>query len=154
LSTEQGLTLTTLFSLLMAAFIILNTFLMNVSERRRQLSILRAIGTTKTQVGRMLLGESLLLGVVGTLLGMVLGVLLAYFGTKLIGGAFDVQFPHLREVATPRPFIIGALFGMIMAVTGAVVPAYLAGQVSPLEGMNRVTEIKKWNFTRLFLIVG
>ena len=44
LSTEQGLTLTTLFTLLMAAFIILNTFLMNVSERRRHLSIMRAIG--------------------------------------------------------------------------------------------------------------
>src|SRR4051812_17282034 len=44
LSTEQGLTLTTGFILLMAAFIILNTFLMNVSERRRHLSIMRAIG--------------------------------------------------------------------------------------------------------------
>lgn len=154
LSTEQGLTLTTLFSLLMAAFIILNTFLMNVSERRRQLSILRAIGSTKMQIARMLLGEALLLGVIGTALGMILGVALAYFGTKLIGRAFDVQFPLLREVATPQPFIMGGLFGMIMAVMGAIVPAYLAGQVSPLEGMNRVTDIKKWNFTRLFLIFG
>lgn len=154
LSTEQGLTLTTLFSLLMAAFIILNTFLMNVSERRRQLSILRAIGSTKAQIGGMLLGESLLLGIIGTALGMLFGVLLAYFGTTLIARAFDVQFPHLSEVATPRPFIVGALFGMIMAVMGAIVPAYLAGQVSPLEGMNRVTDIKKWNFTRMFLILG
>src|SRR4029450_1171419 len=56
LSTEQGLTLTTLFSLLMAAFIILNTFLMNVSERRRHLSIMRAIGAKKGQIARMLLG--------------------------------------------------------------------------------------------------
>ena len=50
MSSEQGLELTTIFSLLMAAFIILNTFLMNVSERRRHISIMRAIGATRTQI--------------------------------------------------------------------------------------------------------
>src|SRR4029079_12495441 len=70
MSTEQGLTLTTAFSILMAAFIILNTFLMNVSERRRQLSILRAIGAKKRQIAGMLLGESALLGIIGTALGL------------------------------------------------------------------------------------
>jgi putative ABC transport system permease protein len=154
LSTEQGLTLTTSFSLLMAAFIILNTFLMNVSERRRQLSILRAIGAKKDEVSRMLLGEALLLGVIGTIVGLGLGVLLAFLGTYFVGKAFDVQLPHIREVMSPTPFITGIVFGLLMAVVGAVVPAYLAGQVSPLEGMNRVTNIKKWNFTRLFLVLG
>jgi putative ABC transport system permease protein len=154
LSTEQGLTLTTLFSLLMASFIILNTFLMNVSERRRQFSIMRAIGATKPQIGWMLLGESIVLGIIGTVLGIGLGVLLAYIGTNLIGSAFDVQFPHLREVATPWPFIVGAVFGMVMAIVGAIVPAWLATQVSPLEGMNRVTTVRKWDFTRVFLVVG
>jgi putative ABC transport system permease protein len=154
LSTEQGLTLTTAFSLLMASFIILNTFLMNVSERRRQFSIMRAIGATKPQIGWMLLGESIVLGIIGTVLGIGLGVLLAYIGTNLIGQAFDVQFPHLSEIVTPQPFIVGAAFGMIMAVVGAVVPAWLAAQVSPLEGMNRVTSVRKWDFTRAFLVLG
>ncbi len=154
LSTEQGLTLTTAFSLLMAAFIILNTFLMNVSERRRQLSILRAIGAKRDEVSYMLLGEALLLGVVGTIIGLGLGVALAFLGTFLIGRAFQVQFPALREVMTPMPFITGIVFGLLMAVVGAVVPAYLAGQVSPLEGMNRVATVRKWNFTRLFVVLG
>jgi putative ABC transport system permease protein len=153
-STEQGLTLTTWFSLLMAAFIILNTFLMNVSERRRHLSIMRAIGAKKSQIGGMLLGESIILGVLGTLLGLVLGVVVAFLSTGLIARAFDVQLPRLVEVMTPWPFILGTTFGLVMALVGAVVPAYLAGQVSPLEGMNRVTSIKKWDFTRWFLIIG
>jgi len=153
-STEQGLTLTTLFSLLMAAFIILNTFLMNVSERRRQLSILRAVGAKRKDVSSMLLGEAIMLGVVGTVVGLGLGVTLAFLGTYFVGRAFDVQLPRLREVMTPTPFITGIVFGLLMAFLGAVVPAYLAGQVSPLEGMNRVTNIKKWNFTRLFLVLG
>ena len=154
LSTEQGLTLTTLFSLLMAAFIILNTFLMNVSERRRQLSIMRAIGAKKMQIAGMLLGEAILLGIIGTLLGLGLGVLLAYLGTNLIARAFDVQLPHISEVMTLHPFIVGTTFGLIMALVGAIVPAYLAGQVSPLEGMNRVTTVRKWNFKRLFVFLG
>jgi putative ABC transport system permease protein len=154
LSTEQGLTLTTAFSLLMAAFIILNTFLMNVSERRRQLSILRAIGAKRNEVSYMLLREALLLGVVGTIIGLGLGVALAFLGTFFIGRAFEVQLPALRDVMTPKPFITGTVFGLLMAVVGAVVPAYLAGQVSPLEGMNRVAIVRKWNFTRLFLVLG
>lgn len=154
LSTEQGLTLTTYFSLLMAAFIILNTFLMNVSERRRQLSILRAIGAKRGDVSKMLLGEACILGVLGIVVGLVLGVVLAFLGTFLIGRAFDVQLPRLVEVITIRPFVIGTVFGLVMTVLGAVVPAYLAGQVSPLEGMNRVTSVRNWDFTRTFLIIG
>jgi putative ABC transport system permease protein len=153
-SSEQGLRLTTLFALLMAAFIIINTFLMNVAERRRQLSILRAVGAKKRQVTLMLLGESLLLGVVGTLLGMALGVGTAYFATHTLAHAFQVQLPHLTEVMTPTPFIVGAAFGMCMAFAGALVPALLAGSVSPLEGMNRVVPGRSRNFTWLFLAGG
>src|SRR5439155_8584946 len=152
-STEQGLTLTTAFSILMAAFIILNTFLMNVSERRRQLSILRAIGAKKRQISWMLLGESILLGIVGTIVGLGVGVLVAFFATTLVGRAFDVQLPSLFDVMTPTPFILGTTFGLLMALIGAVVPALLAGQVSPLEGMNRVAHLKKWDFTRYYLIL-
>jgi putative ABC transport system permease protein len=154
MSTEQGLTLTTAFSILMAAFIILNTFLMNVSERRRQLSILRAIGAVKNQISWMLLGESILLGIAGTVIGLGLGVAIAFFATTLVGRVFDVQLPSLFEVMTPQPFIIGSFFGLAMAVIGAIVPALLAARVSPLEGMNRVTNVKKWDFTRYYLLFG
>src|SRR4029079_17949225 len=131
-----------------------NTFLMNVSERRRQLSILRAIGAKKGQITWMLLGESVVLGVIGTAIGLGFGVVIAYFATTLIGRAFDVQLPSLFDVMTPTPFILGTAFGLIMALVGAIVPALLAGQVSPLEGMNRVANIKKWDFTRYYLIFG
>jgi putative ABC transport system permease protein len=151
LSTEQGLTLTTLFTLLMAAFIILNTFLMNVSERRRHLSIMRAIGARRIEIATMLLKEAIILGIAGTVIGMGAGVALAFVGTNLVGNAFDVQLPRLSEVITLGPFILGAVFGMGMAILGAVIPAIVAWYVSPLEGMNRVVAEKNWNFTRLLL---
>jgi putative ABC transport system permease protein len=154
LSTEQGLTLTTLFTLLMAAFIILNTFLMNVSERRRHLSIMRAIGAKKSEISFMLLYEAIFLGIAGTVIGMGCGVLLAFIGTNLVATAFDVQLPRLVEVMTIWPFVMGGTFGMGMALLGAIIPAIVAWFVSPLEGMNRVVPQMNWNFTRILLLVG
>jgi putative ABC transport system permease protein len=153
-SSEQGLELTTIFMLLMAAFIILNTFLMNVSERRRHISIMRAIGATRSQIMLSLLGEAFVLGLIGTIVGCGTGLGLAYVGTQVIAQAFEVQLPRLVEVMTPRPFIVGAIFGMLMAFIGAVLPAWLAGRVSPLEGMNRLVRQPSRNFNWLFAIVG
>ena len=138
LSAEKGLLLTTLFTLLMAGFIILNTFLMNVSERRRHLSIMRAVGATRTQISRSLVTESIVLGLVGTLIGIVMGVVAAFVVTFVVARAFQVDLPRLVEVMTIWPFVIGAGFGICMSIAGAIVPAWLAGRVSPLEGMNRI----------------
>jgi putative ABC transport system permease protein len=95
-----------------------------------------------------------MLGVVGTLIGMGCGVVLAFLGTYFVGRAFEVQLPRLVEVMTIWPFVIGGVFGLVMAFLGAVVPALIAGRVSPLEGMNRVVGQPKRSFTLLFLIGG
>ena len=133
LPTEQGLQLGTAASFVLAVFIILNTFLMNVSERRRQLAILRAIGATRRQVIGLLLREGLLMGFVGTLLGIVLGIGGAYVLTRAMEGLFQTPLPSL--IITPAPFILGPCFGMGMALIGTYFPARKAGLLSPLEGM-------------------
>ena len=66
---QKGLDFAYVTIMALAFFTILNTFLMNVGERRRQLAVLRAIGTTRRQIIRMLLLEGLTMGVVGTVLG-------------------------------------------------------------------------------------
>ena len=155
LSSEQGLTLTTIFMLLMAAFIILNTFAMNISERRRHLSIMRAIGTTRSQIILALMGEALFLGIIGTLIGIGSGFLLAYVGTNVVARAFDVQLPRLMEVITPWPFIKGTGFGLGMALGGAFFPSVLvAAKISPLEGMNRLVRQPSRSSTALLLVLG
>jgi len=153
-SSEQGLELTTLFSLFMAAFIILNTFLMNVSERRRHISIMRAIGATRMQIAGALLSEAMLLGLLGTVLGIAAGFGLAYFGTQIVSQAFDVQLPRLIEVLTIWPFVKGAVFGIVMAFLGAIIPSVIAAFVSPLEGMNRIVRSPTRSFTALLLTAG
>jgi putative ABC transport system permease protein len=135
-SSEEGLRLATAFSILLATFIIFNTFLMNVGERRQKLAIMRAVGATRRQISRMLLGESLVLGVVGTVLGILLGLAGAYLLTTALNQLLLASLPSMCITATP--FILAVVFGLGISLVGAVVPARRAGRVTPLEGMSAV----------------
>lgn len=139
LATQEGLQLATLFSLLLAAFLILNTFLMNVGERRRQFAILRAIGATRRQVTGLLIRESLLFGVLGTCLGIGVGIGLAWGLNETLADVLDVALPSITPaLQSPRPYVLAVIFGLVISVCGALAPALRAGRVSPLEGLNRV----------------
>jgi putative ABC transport system permease protein len=151
-SSEQGLRLSTIFSLLLSGFIILNTFLMNVSERRRQLSILRAIGATSGQIRRSLLGESLVLGVAGVLLGIGLGATIGRLLNRSLSSALDLQLPPAEVSAWT--IAAAAVFGLATSLIGAYIPAVRAGRVSPLEGMDRVSAADVSGVSRSYIAVG
>lgn len=133
LGTEQGLNLATAFALVIAAFIIYNTFQMNVGERRRQLGILRAIGTTRRQILLLVLREGLLMGIVGTILGSAIGVLGAYILAGSTARLLQITMPPPE--LSPVPFAVGALFGLGISLVGAFLPARRASQLSPTEAM-------------------
>ncbi|MFO0870087.1 MAG: FtsX-like permease family protein [Pirellulales bacterium] len=139
LGTQEGLTLASGFSLLLAGFLILNTFLMNVGERRRQFAILRAIGATRRQITGLLLRESLLYGVIGTVLGFGAGVGLAWALNASLADVLDVALPPISPLLrTWQPYLLAVIFGFLISLVGALAPALRAGKVSPLEGLNRV----------------
>jgi putative ABC transport system permease protein len=136
-ASHRALQIVTALSLVMAGFIILNTFLMNVGERRRELAIMRALGATRQQITRLLFGEGLLLGCLGTVLGMAVGLVGAQVLVSVLGQILRVTLPAM--IITPWPFVLATLFGFGVSLVGVAVPAYRAGNVSPLEGMSRVT---------------
>lgn len=138
LSTEQGLRLSTYYTQLMAGFIILNTVLMSLGERRRQFAIMRAIGATRWQIMSVILREAVLLGLIGTVLGVVTG----WFGGKLLvfslSRAFEAPLPATQYSWLPILFAVITGAGVVLA--GSLIPSFLARNVSPLEGMSRVTK--------------
>ncbi|MCI0361771.1 MAG: ABC transporter permease, partial [Planctomycetaceae bacterium] len=152
-SSEIGLELASLFSLLLAAFIILNTLLMNVGERRRHLAIMRAIGATRWQLTRALVGESLVLGTIGTALGIAVGIGAAWVSNRVLTRSLDVTLATVDEVLTAKPFILGAIFGLGMSVIGVLLPAMRIGKISPLEGMSRVApgDMRNWSWPFFWL---
>jgi putative ABC transport system permease protein len=152
MSTEQSLFVSTVFSFVLAVFIILNTFFMNVGERRRQLAIMRAVGATGRQIMYTMLGEAVLLGVIGTLIGIPLGLGLAWGMNRSMSKGFDVILPDPQ--VTWVPIVLSIVLGVGASVFGAFVPAWRAGQVSPVEGLSRVSREDIEGSGRRYLVLG
>jgi putative ABC transport system permease protein len=136
LSTEQGMRMARGFSLLVAVFIITNTFLINVTQRRRQIGIMRAIGATRSQIAGMMYREALLMGVVGTILGSLLGIAAAHFLTLAMGTLYQSDLPPIQ--LTIWPFLVGAGCGLGISLVAAILPSRKASHLSPLEAMRDV----------------
>ena len=152
LNAEQGLNFACALTVVLAVFIILNTFLMNVGERRRQLAILRAIGATRSQIMRMMLREGLVMGVVGTVLGFPVGMAGAYYlqtGMAAISGT-----PTPRIHLTLIPLLLAALLGPAMTLAGTFFPARTAARISPTEGFRPVVSGRRGGFPRRVTIGG
>ncbi|MDX1961968.1 MAG: FtsX-like permease family protein [Pirellulales bacterium] len=131
---SSGMDFIMALSLGMAGFMILNAFLMNVSERRKQLAILRAIGATRSQILRVMLSEGFLLGVFGSLIGVPLGVWGASFLSATLQNISQMQ-PQLVPLDWTG-LVIGALAGPLVALLGAYLPARSASQIHPAEGLS------------------
>ncbi len=138
---EHGLNFGSALVVILGVFIILNTFLMNLSERRRQLAILRAIGATRGQLARMVLGEALAMGLLGTALGSVLGPFGAEFILGAIAQAQGAEPPPLRFSA--GPFVLAALVGPLVSLAAAYVPMRIAARIPPLEGIRPVVSVDR-----------
>ncbi len=126
-----------IMALAMAGFIIFNTFRTVVAERRRDLGMLRAIGASKRTVMGLILTESLIQGIIGTALGLVLGYLMSSLLLIGVGG----MLANLMRVSIGAPEITSAnLIGSILLGVGFTVgsgyfPARSAMKVTPLEAM-------------------
>jgi putative ABC transport system permease protein len=110
---------------------IANTLVLNVTERRRELGILRAVGAGSGHLLRLLLVEGLALGLLGLGLGVALGVPLAYRLVQLTGTSlFRLDF-----VLTPGILAVTALLSLGIALAASVGPGLLAARLRPIEAL-------------------
>src|SRR5262245_22470744 len=120
-----------------AVFIVASTFAFTVAQRRRDLALLRLIGAKRRHVRQLMFGEALVLGTLGSLAGIVLGVLITPVEVLLLArpGLVPASF-H----AAWRPWIVAVSFGVGIgiSVAGSFVAARRAARVRPLEGLRRV----------------
>jgi putative ABC transport system permease protein len=133
LNIETGLRFASTLTVVLAIFVIANTFLMNVSERRKQFAVLRAIGATRGQIVRMIVTEAMILGAAGTALGCVAGAAGGSLLLEAITQMFSESSPPMTYSADL--FLLAAVLGPTVAVAAAYVPARLTMRISPLEAM-------------------
>ncbi len=114
-------------SVLVSLFGIVNTLVLTVFERTREIGMLRAIGMTRRQVRRMIRHESVITALIGAMIGIVLGVVL---GVILIARVefIDFAFPTTQIIV----FVVAAV---LVGVVAAVFPARRAARLDPLEAI-------------------
>ena len=114
--------------------LILNTFSMLIAQRTRELGLLRALGASREQVTRSVMAEALLLGLVGSTLGLGLGFGLALGLIKLVAGAGLVLKGSDLVFRWPTP-VTGYAVGIVVTAVSAYLPARRASRVSPMAAL-------------------
>jgi putative ABC transport system permease protein len=130
--------------LLMAALVIVNTMMMNVLERTREIGMQMALGMRPGDVMRLVIAEGLAIGVVGGLLGALVGtagaLVLSRVGVDFSQAARTVSIPFqgvIRAEWALGPTLLNAAAGVIAAGLAAVYPGWLAVRLRPAEALRR-----------------
>ena len=121
-------------ALFVGSFIIWNTFTMTITQRSREIALLRAIGATRRQVNRSLVLEALLLGILASAVGIGLGLLIAK-GLNLLMDQLGFTLPSTSMQLEPRTIVVSLLVGTVVTVVAALVPAHRATKVLPVEAL-------------------
>lgn len=123
-----------LIALLVGSFVIFNAYAIVVAQRRHELALLRALGASRRQVLRSVLGEALLTGAVGSTVGLGLGCAAAA-GIRAVLGAMGLGLPTGGLVVTGTTVSVSVLLGTAVALASAAMPARAAGRVAPVSAM-------------------
>lgn len=137
---RTNLTALSLLALVVGLFLIYNTMTFAVVQRRPLFGTLRCLGVTRREVFALVLSEALVVGVLGTALGLGLGVLLGQGAVRAVTQTInDLYFVvTVRGVAVPVESLIkGALLGILATVLTAAPPAWEAATVPPRLALSR-----------------
>lgn len=121
-------------ALIVGTFIIYNTFSMIVAQRLRELALLRAVGASRQQVGRSVVAEAFVIGLIGSAIGLAGGVGLA-FGLSAVLNAFDLGLPTGSMAVLPRTIVVGLFVGLAVTMVSAYAPARRAARIPPVQAM-------------------
>ncbi len=126
-----GLNVAALLSVVAAVFIVINTFLISVTERRKQTALIRIVGATTDQVKASMYREAFVLGSVGTLAGIVAGV----FGSRALSKGMDGVYGFDRALQIPvypLAILVGLIFGAVVTLVSVWYPTRRACEQRPL----------------------
>jgi putative ABC transport system permease protein len=139
---REGMLITSFVALLVGLYIIFNSFLINVNQRWKEIGVLRAIGLESRNVTLMFLGEALVMGVMGSLVGIVGGYYLASAAGGLMGSAVASVY---GLVSTPERAIFSwnfaltsLLLGVAASLVGAWMPARAAAKLDPTMALHNI----------------
>jgi len=121
-------------SLLVGAIGIANTMFMSVMERTRQIGTLKALGTTNSEIMKLFLFESAMIGFIGGLIGVLLGFaasgIISELGIRMMGG-----IGTSITVITPQLILFAIGFSVFIGMISGLLPARRAANLQPVEAL-------------------
>ncbi len=152
---EAGLRILAVTLLVLGAFMAYNTFSAAIVERTREYALLRTICLTKGQIRNLALAEAFLLSLLGVVVGLLLGVLLAYIIVRVNAAALDFE---VRTLVIPGySVLIAALVGVLISLVAGFLPATAASNTPPVVASRQSVEagaIKYPHLGWLFIALG
>lgn len=140
-------------ALVVGSFLIVNTFSMLVAQRSRELALLRALGASRRQVTRSVLFEAFVVGLVGSGVGLGLGVLLAMgirFGFAKIG--LDLSGQELVFALRTPAAAFGV--GLVVTMVAAYLPARRSSRIPPVAALRDDVAMPESSLRRRLLVGG
>ncbi|MFE1083333.1 MULTISPECIES: ABC transporter permease [Brevibacterium] len=119
-----------------AALVISNTFNVLVASRTRVLALFRAIGASRRQVRGAAVVESLSLGIVGSVLGVGLGLLIGWGLSTVVRAFWMPEFAQMSPSVSA--IVVGPVVGILVTLAAGLIPAIRASRVSPIEALRPV----------------
>ncbi len=125
-------------AVLVGIFLIVNTFSMLVAQRTREIGLMRALGASRRQVNRSVLIEAVVLGVLGSALGIAAGLGIAVGLMKLMNG-LGMHLDTSEITLKWRTPVVGAAVGVVVTLVSAYLPARRAAKVPPMAALRDAT---------------
>ncbi len=121
-------------SLIVGAFVVYNAFRVVVSQRSKELALLRVLGTTRRQLVASVLTEAAVVGILASLGGVIAGIGLAVAIRRLLE-QLGSSLPDDGLILSPRTFGIGVAVGVVTTLVSALIPSLRTASITPMEAL-------------------
>ncbi len=139
-SFQLGLNLGSAVALLVGVFLVYNTVSISVLQRRREIGTLRALGTTKRDIRALFAIEAMLLGIIGSAIGIPFGLIVGRGAISWVSDTVSQLYVQVNaqdvQLGTSE-MALGAALGILGSIFAALRPAVVASGVQPVEALRR-----------------
>jgi putative ABC transport system permease protein len=147
---QTGLNLISIFAIVVGMYLIYNAVSISIVHRRKEIGILRALGTTRGQIMRLFLAETLVISVIASTLGVGLGILFAGSIVGVLGKIVSIWYARTTVTGISLSWLypaVGILCGIIASLAAAVFPVLAGSRISPISAIRSLPWSEEGFFT-------